>query len=423
MLALMSINLNVALPTSVFKVLNLRQATILTALIVLSIVLVISFAPQRTRAADEAYVWIDPPMQTVSFGQVFNVSIQVDNIPSPGAAGFQVVVRWDPSVLTGLNLTDVLFHSVVPEEQWSNIWTIESNINNEFGYSYYAVTFQDFTLASSEGYGPVTGNHTLATITLKGASTGETAMELWKVTIGDPEANPLPWVGAEGTVTVGNPAPIIKITSPRNGTYYNSSSVNLAFNLSKPAAWIGYSLDDHPNITVTGNTEIQTIDGMHKLVVYANDTLGQMGNSTRVFFAVDTLPPNASFMYSPSPPEAELFHGNFRWPLTFNGSTSSDATSGIFSYYWDFGNGDNSSDAESSHIYLQPGTYIVKLTVTDFVGNSMTKTETITINPASKPLSIPYGLVFAIVVPAIWAPALLYYFNRTRKTRVAKKKA
>ena len=64
----------------------------------------------------------------------------------------------------------------------------------------------------------------------------------------------------------------------------------------------------------------------------------------------------------------------------------------------------------------------MKLTVTDFVGNSATQEKTITIEPASKPLEISYGLIVVIIIPVVWAPALLYYFSRTRRTRATKRK-
>jgi len=421
----MSINLNVALPTSVFKVLNLRQARILTALTVLCILLAVSFAAQRTSAAGEALVWVDPPQWVVSPGQVFNVSIQVDNLPTPtGAAGFQVVLRWDPSVLTALNTTEVMFHSVTPPEEWgSQIWRIEDKINNTIGYIYYAYAFQDWRLAVSEGYAPITGNHTLATYTFQGINTGYTTLDLWLIKIGDVNADEVPWTKVDGEVTVGNPPPTITIDSPVNETYSNRSSVDLMFRVSKPVVWIGYSLDQHLNVTVEGETEIQTVDGPHSIVMYGNDSLGQMGKSDIVFFLLDATPPTVSLACSPPTPEAEILNGNFKWSFLFNGSASEDATTSVSSYYWDFGDGSNTTDVASLHVYNQPGTYHVKLTVTDLLGNSASQEKIITLDPASKPLEIPYGLIVVIIIPAVWIPSLFYYFSRARRTRGLRRKA
>jgi RHS repeat-associated protein len=47
---------------------------------------------------------------------------------------------------------------------------------------------------------------------------------------------------------------------------------------------------------------------------------------------------------------------------------SSDADGRIVSYSWDFGDGATSAERDPSHVYAQPGTYSVKLTVTDDAG-------------------------------------------------------
>lgn len=421
----MSINLNVALPTSVFKVLNLRQTRILTALTILSVFLAISFAAQRTSAAGAAYVWIDPPQESVGVGEVFNVSIHVDNLlPEDRAAGFQVFLTWNPSVLIALNSTEVLFHSVTPPDEWGNIWILMDKINNTIGFAQYGYLFQNSRQAVEAGYAPITGNHTLATYTFQAVNTGYTILDLFLIKIGDVDANAVPWTKADGEVTVGDVAPPIAINAPANGTYFGTSSVDLSFKISKqPVAWIGYSLDQKPNITIQGETEIQTVDGQHSIVVYANDSEGRMGVSNAVFFITDTTPPTVSLVYSPSPPQAEPYHGSFRWVLLFNASASQDATTNVSSFYWDFGDGTNTTNVASQHVYREPGSYHVTLSISDFLGNSASQETTLTITPASNPLEIPYGLIVAIVIPAVWIPSLLYYFSRTKRTRALRRKA
>ena len=47
------------------------------------------------------------------------------------------------------------------------------------------------------------------------------------------------------------------------------------------------------NNTITGNTTlVSLVDGSHYVVVYASDTLGNMGASSTIHFAVDTTPPD-----------------------------------------------------------------------------------------------------------------------------------
>jgi hypothetical protein len=78
----MSINLNVALPTSVFKVLNLRQPTALKCCLWFILILSLSLYAivSTSHAIDEAVIWIDPQESVVGVGQQFNITIQIDNL-------------------------------------------------------------------------------------------------------------------------------------------------------------------------------------------------------------------------------------------------------------------------------------------------------------------------------------------------------
>jgi parallel beta-helix repeat protein len=80
--------------------------------------------------------------------------------------------------------------------------------------------------------------------------------------------------------------PAISIISPENKTY-TISNVSLTLTVSKPTSWIGYSLDGQANVTITGNTTLSGLpDGLHSLIVYANDTDGKTGTSETVYFTI-----------------------------------------------------------------------------------------------------------------------------------------
>ena len=86
--------------------------------------------------------------------------------------------------------------------------------------------------------------------------------------------------------------PTICALSPENKTY-SADAVPLTFTIDEATSWIGYSLDSQANATITGNTTLTSLaDGLHSVVVYANDTAGNMGASSRVYFTIDTIPPN-----------------------------------------------------------------------------------------------------------------------------------
>lgn len=87
--------------------------------------------------------------------------------------------------------------------------------------------------------------------------------------------------------------PNITFASSLNGTYTNST-VPLVFSVDKAVSWTGYSLDGQQNITVTGNITLTGLSsGTHSIVVYANDTFGNMGASETLTFSVAELFPVA----------------------------------------------------------------------------------------------------------------------------------
>jgi parallel beta-helix repeat protein len=84
--------------------------------------------------------------------------------------------------------------------------------------------------------------------------------------------------------------PKISLLSPLN-TVYNESSVPLLFTVDKQAGWMGYSLDGHDNVTVTGNSTISGLtNGLHNVTVYAKDTFGNEGTSETIAFTVNLEP-------------------------------------------------------------------------------------------------------------------------------------
>jgi Tol biopolymer transport system component/chitodextrinase len=66
---------------------------------------------------------------------------------------------------------------------------------------------------------------------------------------------------------------------------------------------------------------------------------------------------------------------------TFDGSGSSDPDGNITSYAWDFGDGTTGAGAIVSHTYAAVGAYYVKLFVTDNIGATTTRLQTVTALP------------------------------------------
>jgi len=82
--------------------------------------------------------------------------------------------------------------------------------------------------------------------------------------------------------------PVIRIISPENRTY-SMTSIDLKIWVSEDVDWIGYSLDGQENVTIliVNFTTLEGLwEGSHSIVVYANDTAGNMGRSGTVYFTI-----------------------------------------------------------------------------------------------------------------------------------------
>lgn len=127
------------------------------------------------------------------------------------------------------------------------------------------------------------------------------------------------------------------------------------------------------------------------LIVTDNDGLIDTFNQTIVVSAISA--PIARFTYSPSNPQPQE-------TITFN-ATESISYDGIVSYFWNFGDGANTTGETATHSYSSAGSYPVNLTVTDNQGLNDTITHIITVE-APPPLPPPPP------PPVYYAPAKQY---------------
>jgi hypothetical protein len=89
----------------------------------------------------------------------------------------------------------------------------------------------------------------------------------------------------------GTIPPVVSVFSPENNRTYAVRNVSLAFGLNKPVVWVGYSLDGHDTVNLTGNTTIAELsNGVHNVTVYTNDIFGNMGKSETISFRVEKPP-------------------------------------------------------------------------------------------------------------------------------------
>jgi hypothetical protein len=194
----------------------------------------------------------------------------------------KILAYWQEGTLTPYYLLfDYLTDTTAPTV------SVQSPTNQTYAATTVALNFTVDEATSWRGYSldglaNVTSGNTTLTSLLDG-------MHYVVVYANDTWGN----MGASGTVyfTVDTAPPTVSILSPENKTH-PVNILPLTFTVDETTTWIGYSLDSQANVTITGNTTLPVLsEGLHSVVVYANDTAGNMGQSSVVSFAVDTVPP------------------------------------------------------------------------------------------------------------------------------------
>ena len=107
------------------------------------------------------------------------------------------------------------------------------------------------------------------------------------------------------TFIVGGYPPDITNLSPEKSTY-NTSDIPLVFRVNQTTSWAGYSIDNQANVTANGNVTLTDLtEGNHSIVIYANDTFGNMGKSGAAFFNIILPTPTPLPTPSPSPTQQQ----------------------------------------------------------------------------------------------------------------------
>jgi len=191
----------------------------------------------------------------------------------------------------------------------------------------------------------------------------------------------------------GTVPPKLQITSPENRTY---SEVDLSFSVNRGVDWMGYSLDNQVNLTINTETKLNDLSqGAHSVILYANDSHGNMGYSNTVYFSVDSLPPDIVILL----PQNQSY-GSTDIQLTF---TVNEAVSQL-SYNLD-GKENTSIVGNVTLPALLDGSHRLTVYATDLVGNSASRTVYFSIT------SFPFIEVAAVIViiTIVLAAGYLYY--------------
>ena len=182
---------------------NIKLVKVLSIIIVLTSLLSINALPYKTYANSSdstPRIYVDPPEiidETLTPNITFTIAIKLENVPlNANLVGVQFRVSWDPTVLECIGMEEILYHNVTPPEEWGNIWRLGHLITDD--HIEYAYTWMDMTSAFEKGYAPISGNHTVATITLKVKGIGATTLQLSETILGDIDMNNIPHVAKNG---------------------------------------------------------------------------------------------------------------------------------------------------------------------------------------------------------------------------------
>ncbi|MDR0372417.1 MAG: hypothetical protein LBI79_02470 [Nitrososphaerota archaeon] len=195
----------------------------------------------------------------------------------------------------------------------------------------------------------------------------------------------------------GTMPPVVQITSPENKTY---ADVPLVFATNRGTVWMGYSLDGQANVTLDKPITLTGLSqGSHRIVIFANDSAGNMGVSNTVYFSVDTIAP-IIIILSP----ANQSYSSTDIELTF----TLDKPVSALAYSLDGAE----TIALSGNVTLPAlphGGHRLTIYATDEVGNSSEKTVYFSIEP------FPFVLVVAVVVIIIIVVATAYLLYKHLK--------
>ncbi len=200
----------------------------------------------------------------------------------------------------------------------------------------------------------------------------------------------------------GTVSPKVQITSPENKTY---QQVSLTFTVNRGVAWMGYSLDNQANVTVTSETKLVGLSqGTHQITMYANDSSGNMGTSNMVYFSIDSKAPTIVII---SPTNQSYDSTDVQ--LLF----STDEINATLAYSLD-GQASEPVIGNMTLVALSNGAHRITIYATDTIGNIGEETVYFDIAP------FPWLLVIAISAIAIIVVALGYIFVKRKKSGAEK---
>lgn len=130
------------------------------------------------------------------------------------------------------------------------------------------------------------------------------------------------------------------------------------------------------NVSASTTTHAYSTVGNYSATLTVTDSYGFSGNCTKSIAVVKT--PVADFTFTPAYPKVGE-------TVTFNATMSKPDGGTIINYYWDFGDGQNTTGVVVAHAYATYGSFTVTLNITDSEGlsNATQKQVNVRQNPTA----------------------------------------
>jgi hypothetical protein len=157
--------------------------------------------------------------------------------------------------------------------------------------------------------------------------------------------------------------------------------------------------------------------GFHNVTISVSDGKGTVKQSFRIE-VIGNQPPIAILKAS----KLKIAQGE---NVRFNASSSTDQDGKVSEYYFDFGDGENSSwtnNPETSHKYSKPGKYNVTLIVKDNKGKLSTNKPTIIISVQKNEIKVLglsliwFGLLLVLIIIVITIILVIIWRKRGKET-------
>lgn len=178
--------------------------------------------------------------------------------------------------------------------------------------------------------------------------------------------------GGIGTVThdvvvAPTQAPVATFTSTDSGL---DVSVDASGSSDPDGSIVGYSWDFGDGAAGTGVTATHSYAqaGTYSITLKVTDNEGAVSSKTADVTLTVNTPPSAVFTAASSDLAA-----------SFDGTASTDPDGSVASYAWSFGDGTQGTGGTVQHTFDGPGTYQVRLTVTDNRGATGSLTQSVTV--------------------------------------------